>query len=102
MAIETLTIDLGDAAVLGMTFSVAGTNTDPTAVSLELKSPAGAVTTYTYAATQITKSATGIYTKTLDSSILNAAGTWNYSWIGTGSAAGAEQGKVVVVARASA
>lgn len=102
MAIETLPVDLGDSVTLTMTFSVGGVNTDPTTVSLELKTPAGSTTTYTYAGAQITKTATGIYTKTLGASILSTAGRWYYSWIGTGSAEGAEQGKIIVSARSSA
>lgn len=97
--IDTLTIDLGDAAKLSMTFSVDGTNTDPTTVSLEVKAPDATVTTYTYAGSQITKTATGVYTKTLTPT---AVGTYNYSWIGTGAAAGAEQGAITVKARRSA
>jgi len=100
--IDTLTIDLGDGAKLDMTFSVDDVDTDPATITIELKSPSNAVTTYTFAASQITKIATGQYRKILGASILNAAGQWRYSWIGTGTAEGAEQGLIVVNARASA
>lgn len=100
--ISTLTIDLGDAAVLTATFTVLGTLTDPTTVALEVKNPSASVTTYTYADADITKTSTGVYTMTLTPTILNAVGTWRYSWLSTGTAAGAEQGVIYVQARASA
>jgi hypothetical protein len=96
------TCDLGDAVKLSTVFSVAGVPTDPTTISLELKSPSKVVTTYTYAATALTKTGTGAYYKVLSATILNAAGIWRYSWIGTGAAEGVDQGSINVQSRDSA
>jgi hypothetical protein len=49
-------------------------------VSLTVTDPIQASTTYTYAATEITRTATGIYTKDIPCTI---AGTWTYEWVGT-------------------
>ena len=102
MTIAALEIDLGDAVVLTETFTVSSVATDPTTVSLEVKSPAGTVTTYTYAGAQIARTSAGVYTKTLGAAILNAAGAWHYSWIGTGTAEGVDQGVIGVIGRNSA
>lgn len=75
---------LNDTPKITCTFTVDGTNTDPTTVTLEVKDPAGTKTTYTYAAGQITKSAAGLYYKYIT---LNLAGTWWYRWTGTGTVA---------------
>lgn len=75
---------VGEPVVLTNTFTVAGVNTDPTTISLAVTTPAGVTTTYTYAAAEITKTAVGIYTKTITAT---AAGTWVYVWTGTDVAA---------------
>lgn len=64
------------------TFTLAGVDMDPTAVTLKVKDPAGTTSTYTYALAQVAKSATGIYYKDIS---IDASGSWHYSWIGTGS-----------------
>lgn len=78
-----------ELATLTNTFSVSGVNTDPTTVSLTITTPAGVATTYTYAAAEITKTATGIYTKDIACS---EAGVWLYLWVGTGTASDAVAG----------
>lgn len=75
--------------VLTCTFTVAGVATDPSTVSLVVTDPAGTATTYTYAGSTITKSSTGVYTKTVTAS---SAGTWSYVWTGTGTAADVQDG----------
>lgn len=86
--------DIGDIARITGTFIVDGTNTDPTTVSLEVTSPtAASATTYTYAAGQITKSATGIYYYDLS---LTLAGAWLWRWVATGAVASAESGYIYV------
>jgi hypothetical protein len=65
-------------------FKVAGTATDPTAVSLTVTTPAGVSTTYTYAAAEITKNTTGDYQKLIACS---EDGDWIAVWVGTGAAA---------------
>jgi hypothetical protein len=72
-----------ELATLTNTFSVSGTPTDPNTVSLVITDPAGTATTYTYAASQITKVSTGVYSKDIP---CTADGIWTYTWIGTGAA----------------
>lgn len=54
---------------------------DPTAVTLEVLDPAGTLTSYTYAAAQVTKDSTGVYSYLLT---LDASGAWYYRYKGTG------------------
>lgn len=69
-----------ELATLTNTFTVSGAATDPTTVSLTITDPTQASTTYTYAAAQITRTGTGVYTKDIPCAI---AGTWTYEWTGT-------------------
>lgn len=69
-----------ELTTLTNTFTVNGTPTDPTAVSLTVTDPTQSVTTYTFALAQITKTSTGVYTKDIPCTI---AGTWAYEWTGT-------------------
>ena len=78
------TYDKGDTIRLRATFVVSGVNTDPTTVTLKVKSSSGNITTYTYAGGAIIKSATGIYYK--DVSITDD-GIWYYRFEGTGTVA---------------
>ncbi len=78
---------VGDTVTLSNTFKVAGTATDPTTVTLVVTDPAGTATTYTYAGSTITKTATGVYTKNITA---GTAGMWSYTWTGTGTAADVE------------
>lgn len=87
----------GDVVTLGNTFKVAGVATDPTLVSLAVTTPGGSTTTYTYAAAEITKSGTGVYSKNITAS---AAGIWRYTWTGTGAAADVQDGSFTVSAAA--
>jgi hypothetical protein len=70
-------------ATLTNTFSVDGTPTDPTTVSLTVTAPSGTSTTYTYAAAEITKVSTGVYTKDI---ACTEDDLWVYVWTGTGAA----------------
>lgn len=72
-----------ELATLTNTFTVNGSPTDPTAVSLTVTDPTQTATTYTYAAAQITKTGTGVYTKDIPCTV---AGTWTYEWVGTSAA----------------
>ena len=88
---------VGDAVTLGATFTnSAGTATDPTAVTLEVKDPSGTTTTYTYSLAEITKVSTGVYSKAIS---LTASGWWYYEWQGTGTVAKVENGKFHVQAQ---
>lgn len=74
-----------ELATVSTVFSVDGTATDPTAVSLTVKDPDGASTTYTYADTEITKDGTGEYHKDI-SCTSTTQGLWVAVWAGTGTA----------------
>ena len=50
----------GETVRITGTFTVSDVATDPTTVTLKVQNPAGTETTYTYAAGEITKSATGV------------------------------------------
>lgn len=71
-----------ELATLTNTFSVGGTPTDPSTVSLVVTDPTQTSTTYEYPA-DIQKTSDGVYTKDIPCTI---AGTWTYKWIGTVSA----------------
>jgi len=74
-----------ELATLTNTFkNSAGAPTDPGTISLTVTDPTGTATTYTYAASQITKTGTGVYTKDIACSI---DGTWTFQWTGTGAVA---------------
>lgn len=85
--------DVGDVVRVQSAFTVSGTATDPTTVTLSVKEPDGTVTSYTYAAAEITKSTTGVYYKDIS---IDASGTWSYRWVGTGAVATAEEGQFLV------
>ena len=72
-----------EIATLKNTFSVSGTPTDPTTVSLVVTDPTGAQTTYTYNPGSITRTGAGAYQQLVPTTIV---GVWSYEWIGTGTA----------------
>lgn len=78
----------GETVRITGTFTVSDVATDPTTVTLKVQNPAGTETTYTYAAGEITKSATGVYYKDIS---LTTSGYWYYSWIGTGTVVSADE-----------
>jgi hypothetical protein len=78
-----------EIATLGNTFKVAGTPTDPTAVSLNVTDPTGAVTAYTYNPGTVTRTSTGAYQQLVPTTIV---GVWSYEWVGTGTASDVQAG----------
>lgn len=71
-------------ATLTNTFSVSGTPTDPTTVSLVVTDPLSNQTTYTYGgAGTITRVSAGVYSLNVS---CTSDGLWSYVWIGTGTA----------------
>ncbi len=66
---------------------------DPTAVSLDVMNPAGTITTYTFAASQVVKDSTGNYHYDLS---LTAEGMWTYRWRGEGALNAAKKGELFV------
>ena len=89
-------LHVGDALQLKATFTVSGTKTDPTTITLEVKDPSGNTDTYTYADATITKDGTGVYSKTVT---FDEAGWWTYEWTGTGTVIAVEGNKVYVRAQ---
>lgn len=76
-----------ELATLSNTFEVDGVATDPTTVTLVITDPTGTATTYTYALAEITRDGTGVYHKDVScASTLTGTLTWQYVWIGTGTA----------------
>jgi hypothetical protein len=84
---------MSELARLTNTFTVAGTPTDPTTVTLTVTSPSGTAASYTYAAAEVEKVSTGVYRKDVTCS---EAGEWSYKWVGTGSATDTEAGSFTV------
>lgn len=78
--------------VQGTFTDLAGAATNPTAVTLTVRSPSGLVTT-----PSATNTATGVYTATIT---LDEAGEWSYWWQGTGAVVAAGDG--VIYARLDA
>jgi hypothetical protein len=73
--------DLGEAITVNATFAADGTLTDPAALTLAVRSPAGVTTTYTYPDdAAIVRDGAGEYHAALTP---NAAGEWRYAWTGT-------------------
>lgn len=82
-------VNTNELATLTNTFSVNGTPTDPTTITLTVTDPTGASTSYTYALATISRTGTGVYTKDIPCSV---AGEWQYQWIGTGTASDIQVG----------
>jgi len=78
-----------ELATVGNTFSVSGTPTDPTAVTLVVTTPSGTATTYTYSLGEITRTGTGVYTKDV-STVDTVRGVWTAVWAGTSAASDVE------------
>lgn len=85
---------MGNAVKVSCTFQVSSTDTDPTAVTLEVTDPSGNTDTYTYAGGTVDKDATGQYSKTFTP---DEAGYWKYRWVGTGAVIAANSFKFVMV-----
>jgi hypothetical protein len=65
--------------------------TDPTTLTLRLKSPAGAESAKTWSGGQVSKEATGIFFTNV---LLSEGGTWTYRWEATGTVELAEDGEL--------
>lgn len=87
------TYEIGDTIRLTGTFTLSSVNTDPTTITLKVQDPSGNEDTYTYALSQVAKSATGIYYKDIT---LDEKGVWHYRFVGTGTVAAAYDGYVFV------
>lgn len=89
MAAEVFFEGAAEIATLTNTFSVDGTPTDPTTVTLTVTTPAQVSTTYTYSLGEITRTGTGVFEKDVPSS---ENGTWSYVWTGTSTASDIQAG----------
>lgn len=77
---------IGQTVRITATFKVSGVETDPTTVTLIVKSPSGVTTTYTYSLAELERVSAGVYYKDIS---ISAAGRWHYGWVGTGTVAAA-------------
>jgi hypothetical protein len=84
-----------ELATLTNTFSVSGTPTAPSSVTLTVTSPSGTATPYTGG--DLTNPSTGVYTKDIP---CTEAGVWTYTWIGTGTASDVVAGTWAVTSTA--
>lgn len=85
----TVAANIGQTVELSAAFTnLAGTPTDPTAVTLAIRDPTGALVT---PAPTPTHGATGAYTYNLS---VTMAGVWRYRFAGTGAVVAAEEAKV--------
>lgn len=90
MTAEVFLEGAAEIATLTNTFSVDGTPTDPTTITLTVTSgTTKTATTYTYALGEITKTGTGVFTRDVACS---EAGTWSYVWTGTSTASDIQAG----------
>lgn len=86
-------LNVGDVVRLRSVFTVLDVNTDPTTITLEVQSPSGTTTSYTYADEEITREGTGIYYYNLS---VNEAGWWVYQWTGTGTVEVVQGNRILV------
>lgn len=87
--------DVGDLVRLTGTFTDAdGVATDPTAITIRIKTPARVETTYTYGVDAgVERDSTGVYHIDVD---ITQVGTWFYRWAGTGAVKAAQENVLTV------
>lgn len=88
-------IYVGQRPTLRVRFSVNGLPTDPTTVTLKIKDPSGATTSYTYAAGDVSKEAAGVYSRRIE---LSAAGAYTVLFEGTNACEAVNQTRFTVYA----
>jgi hypothetical protein len=67
---------------------------DPDAVTLYVLNPAGTVSTYTLAASEVTRDSLGVYSKDVT---LDASGAWYYRFKGSGAVTVADWKRIDVI-----
>lgn len=68
--------------ITGTITDLEGTAVDPTTLEIEVRDPAGKVTTYTYGEDEeVVRDSTGVYYLDL---LPNLPGPWRYYWLGEG------------------
>lgn len=88
--------DLGQLArVTGLFEDSAGTDTDPSTVTLRVVSPSGVNSVYTYGGSPdtVTRDSVGNYHVDVEA---DEVGWWFYKWESTGSGQAAQEGEFVV------
>lgn len=89
--------DIGDSVRLDVVFTDRdGVVTDPSTITLLVRSPKGTKSTYTYAGGQVQRSGTGAYYYDITAS---EAGTWRYSFTGSGALVVSEETRFEVQRR---
>ena len=78
----------GAAVRLSAIFTVGGTATDPTTVTLQTRDPSGTTTAVT-----VVKDSTGHYHGDVEVAV---SGQWHYRWVGAGAAVAAAEGTFMV------
>ena len=88
---------VGGQVRISVVFTVSGTATDPTAVSVLVKTPSDVTTTYVYGVdAEVVKTATGSYY--IDQN-LSEPGTWAVAMVGTGAVVAVDERAFSVRAR---
>ena len=86
---------VGDTLRFSVTFSVGGTNTDPTVITFRRRDPNGVIQAYVYGTdVELVRTAVGLYRIDL---ALSVTGEYWYRWEGTGSAAGVSEDRVLIL-----
>jgi hypothetical protein len=85
--------DYNDTISSTASFLANGSSTDPSTVTLRVYKPDGTVDTYTYAGGTITRSGTGIYSKSVTA---DQRGVWLFRYEGTGDCQASVEGTVTV------
>lgn len=85
---------VGDTLTLEKTYTVDGSEVDPTTITLVVTDPSGNTEgTYTYAGSTITRDSTGVYHKDL---AVDEDGVWEFKWTSTGTPADVYTGTFTV------
>jgi hypothetical protein len=80
---------VGDSVLLATLFAIADVPTDPSTVELTVTEPDGTSTTYSLALGSVSQTGTGAFSKIV---VYDAPGVWAWRWVGTGTAAGVDEG----------
>jgi len=78
------TYDIGDLVTMSAVFKAGAVETNPTTITHKIKIPAGTITTTLYPASPLIKDADGNYHVDFPITSTTAAGTYYYTFIGTG------------------
>jgi hypothetical protein len=88
----TNTYVAGAVVRLSAAFTASAVATDPSTVTLTIRTPSPGLTTLTYAGAQITRDSTGNYHYDLTTTI---SGVYAYRWVAGGAVVAAAEGQVI-------